>query len=111
MDALMGTPPDIFPFGTMWNLVPHSKQLYFYRYRMEDHCVQEAIACARPVMTLNERVGKLEMVEHRLLTPEGALQETVFADGTRVVANFANVPLDTPDAGLLPAESWTTALQ
>jgi len=107
MDALMGTPPDIFPFGMQWNLIPHSRQLYFYRYRWDDPRVQEAIALAKPVMALNSRIGKLEMTEHHLHRPDGALQETVFADGTRVIANFANVALEAPRAGRLPAESWT----
>ena len=108
MDALMGTPPDIFPFGVQWNFIPHSKELYTYHIRIEDQGVQDAIQYVKPVMELNAAVGKLQMVEHRLHTPEGAVQETVFADGTRVVANFANVPMEAPGAGLLSAESWKT---
>lgn len=109
-DALMGTPPDIFPFGLQYNFVPHSHpEFYTYRYRLEDAAVQQAIAAAKPVMQLNRRIGKLEMIEHRLHHESGALQETVFADGTRVLANFANVALPLPGqagGGELPAESW-----
>ena len=110
MDALMGTPPDIYPFGTMWNLIPHTRDLYFYKYRLEDARVQEALPFVRRVMDLNARIGKLEMVEHRLHTDEGAVQETVFSDGTRVVANFANLALEAPGIGLVPAESWSATL-
>ena len=106
MDALMGTPPDIYPFGTMWNLIPHTRNVYFYKYRLEDDRVQEAIPYVRRVMDLNARIGKLEMTEHRLHTGEGAVQETVFSDGTRIVANFANVALEAPGIGWVPAESW-----
>ena len=106
MDALMGTPPDLFPFGMMGNFIPHAKERYFYKYRLEDPSVQEAITYVKPVMELNARIGKLEMIEHHLHTPEGALQETVFADGTRVMANFANIALEAPGVGLLRAESW-----
>ena len=107
MDALMGTPPDIFPFGTQPNYIPQNrKDLFLYGYTLEHPFVTEAIEYAKPVMALHRKIGKLEMMEHRLHHPDGAVQETVFSDGTRVVANFSNVPLEAPDAGLLPAESW-----
>ncbi len=108
MDAIMGTPPDIFPFGRQWSLNPHSTNLYMYNRRLEDELVDESIAYAKRVMDLNAKTGKLELVEHILHTPDGAVQESVFADGTRVIANFANVPLDLPGIGRLEAESWVT---
>jgi hypothetical protein len=73
---------------------------------MDSEPVREAVERAKPVMALHEQVGKLEMTEHRLVTPDGAVQETVFADGTRVVANFANVSLEGPRGAVLPPESW-----
>jgi len=106
IDALMGTPPDIFPFGKMWNLIPHSRNSYSYRYSIDDATVRKAIEYAKPVMALNEKIGKLEMIEHKLHRPDGAIQESVFADGTRVIANFSNVHLESDGAGMLSPESW-----
>jgi len=107
MDALMGTPPDIFPFGAQYNYVPHEHpKTYLYRPSLDSVAVRTAVECAKPVMALHERVGRLEMTEHRLVTPDGAVQETAFADGTRVAANFANVPLEGPGGTVLPPESW-----
>jgi len=107
MDALMGTPPDIFPFGAQYNYVPHSHpKTYLYRPSLDSEAVRTAVAMAKPVMELHRRVGKLGMTGHRLVTPNGAVQETAFADGTRVVANFANVPMEGPDGAVLPPESW-----
>ena len=106
IDALLGCPPDIFPFGLQYNYVPHSHpKIYTYRFRLEDPLVAEAIELAKPVAQLHRRIGKLEMVEHRMHRPDGALQETVFADGTRVIANFANVALEAPGGPLAP-ETW-----
>jgi hypothetical protein len=107
MDALMGTPPDLFPFGMQYNFVPENHpQIYTYRFRLEDAAVRQAIALARPVMDLHARIGRLEMIDHRLHRPDGAIQETVFADGSRIIANFANVALEAAEAGLLPPASW-----
>lgn len=106
IDALMGTPPDIFPCGLQWNLIPHSRNLYTYKFRPQDESVRQAIEYARPVMNLHERIAPLEMIEHRMHRPDGSIQETVFADGTRVVANFANVKQEGPDGIVLDPESW-----
>jgi hypothetical protein len=107
MDALYGTPPDIFPFGLQYNFVPHNHpNIYFYKNRIEDESVREAVEYAKPVMKLNKRIGKLEMTELKLHRPDGTVQETVFSDGTRVIANFANVALEVPGTGVIPPESW-----
>ena len=67
-----------------------------------------ALEQAQPVMALHRRVGRLELVEHSLHRPDGAVQESVFADGTRVIANFANVALEAPGVGLVAPESWVS---
>jgi hypothetical protein len=57
--------------------------------RLEDVSVQEALAAALPVTRLHRRIGKQELLAHEFLSEDGAVQATTFADGTRVVANFA----------------------
>ena len=51
---------------------------------------REAYERCRVVSGLHERVAACEMVSHKLLTPDGKRQETVFSDGTRV-----RIDLDT----------------
>ena len=109
MDALMGCPPDIFPFGAQYNYVPREHpRVYLYRPSLDSAATREAIEAARPVMALHRKIGKLEMTGHRLLTDNGAVQETTFADGTRVVANFTADPLPGPSGSVVPPESWET---
>jgi hypothetical protein len=48
-------------------------------------------------------------VGHETLAPDGAVQATTFADGTRVAANFADEPREVPGAGRLPARSWSAS--
>jgi hypothetical protein len=89
-----------------WSFIPHSTNLYYYRPVFDDSLVQESIARAKPVMALNKKIGKLAMTDHHLHRPDGAIQETVFSDGTRVVANFADVELELTGVGLLEPQSW-----
>jgi hypothetical protein len=88
-DALMGCPPDVFPFGAQYGYTGRGKETFLYKFRFEDPEVQLALREALPVARLHRHIGKQEMVHFRILSEDGYAQETAFADGTRVVANFA----------------------
>ena len=118
MDALMGCPPDVFPFGTQYGYTGHGTDTFLYKYRFEDPEVQIALKAALPVAKLHRRIGKQEMVHFRILSEDGYVQESAFADGTRVVANFSRdfvgeVPgVDhkvVKGAGILQPEGWRVA--
>jgi len=115
LDALMGCPPDVFPFGAQYGWTGRGVETYLYRTRFEDPEVQIALREALPVARLHRRIGMREMVHFRILSDDGYVQESAFADGTRVVANFSrdvvggtrgigHVVVDGVDS-LMP-ESW-----
>ena len=47
------------------------------------------------------RTGYSELLDHRALTKDRTVQESVFADGTRVTANFGEKPYRLPDGAEL----------
>ena len=47
-------------------------------------------------------VGYSEMTDHRFLTPDRAVQQTAFANGTRITVNFGNAPYQLSDGITLP---------
>jgi len=107
MDALYGAPPDVFPFGSQYMWSGRGNETFAFKYRFEDPEVQHALREALPVARLHGLIGKLEMIGHRFLSEDGNVQETVFSDGTRVIANFAgDLRRDIPGIGPLQAESW-----
>jgi hypothetical protein len=89
LDALLGCPPDVFPFGAQYSYTGRGKETFLYRFRFEDPQVQLALQVALPVARLHRRIGRQEMVHFRILSENGYLQETAFSDGTRIVANFS----------------------
>ncbi len=89
MDALMGCPPDVFPFGAQYGYSGHGTETFLYKYRFEDPEVQVALKAALPVAKLHGRIGQQEMVHFKILSDDGYVQESAFADGTRVAANFS----------------------
>ena len=114
-DALMGCPPDVFTFGAQYGYTGHGSDTFLYKYRFEDPEVQIALKAALPVARLHHRIGKQEMVHFKFLSEDGYVQESAFADGTRVVANFSldyvgEVPgIDhkvVKTAGTLAPETW-----
>ncbi len=104
-DALMGAIPDVFPFGAQYGWTGRGNETYLYRIRFEDPGVQFALEAAKPVAALHRRVGKLEMVDFEILSDDGCMQRSVFADGTAVTANFSNF-LRMEGGTPVGAESW-----
>ena len=115
LDALMGCPPDVFPFGAQYGYSGNGTNTFLYKYRFEDPEVQVALKAALPVAQLHKRIGKQELVHFKILSEDGYVQETAFADGTHVVANFSldfvgsEQGIDhkiVTGAGVLPPEGW-----
>ncbi len=110
MDALYGSPPNVFPFGRQYQWVNIEKRITrSYSVAFEDEAVQEALAAALPVTHLHKRIGKLELISHEFISADGAVQATVFADGTRVVANFGDAPFVVNGVGEIGAKCWVAS--
>ena len=115
LDALMGCPPDVFPFGAQYAYTGRGKETFLYKFRFDDPEVQLALRAALPVARLHRRIGKQELVHFKILSEDGYVQESAFADGTHIVANFSRDTLgevpgvtrtaQTGVVSLLP-ESW-----
>ena len=107
MDALYGSPPNVFPFGRQYRWVDRAAHTTdSFSVRLEDPPVREAIGLALPVTRLHRKIGKLEMLQHEFLSEDGAVQMTVFSDGTHVVANFARQVRQVEGVGQMEPLSW-----
>ena len=106
MDALMGAPPDVMPCGAQYAWTGRGSETCLFTMRVEDEAVQEALKAALPVARLHRRIGPLAMTDFSFLSGDGCLQQTVFADGTQVTANFDGIGRTLPDGTTLEAESW-----
>ena len=108
-DALLGCPPDVFPFGAQYGWTGRGYETVTYQFRFEDPLVQYALAKALPVAALHRRIGKLEMTDFEILSEDGWVQRTAFADGVEVVANLG-FGQRSDIAGLAPitGQSWVT---
>jgi hypothetical protein len=107
LDALMGTPPDVFPFGAQYQWTGRGAETSLTKFRFEDPEVQFSLRLALPVARLHRDIGRLEMVDFAILSADGNVQRSTFADGTAVVANFgSDLRRDVEGVGSLPGGSW-----
>lgn len=106
-DALAGWPPNVMPFGAQYQYVEgHAPETELYRFDLETPEVETALKLAIPVARLHGRIGKLACVDHKIHSPDGAIQSTTFADGTSVCANFGTAAVELPDFDRLVPQSW-----
>ncbi len=123
MDMLTASPPVLFPEGKQYYYVLEDKaeadgrvvrtvrwdQARIYQNRFDDPALQAVLPVALRVCKLNLRHGTARMLSHRYLDPASALvQETTFATGLRVVANFSDEPFTTEGGKTVAARSALT---
>jgi hypothetical protein len=106
LDALMGCPPDVFPFGAQYAYTGRGKETFLFKHRFEDPETQIALREALPVARLHKHIGMQELVHFRILSADGYLQESAFADGTHILANFSQEFRLGPDNLPVPPEGW-----
>jgi hypothetical protein len=75
---------------------------YYYRFRPQMR------ATAKYVCPWTRLVGYDEMVSHRFVSADHAVQETRFSSGHGVVANFSPHPYALPGGPVLPALGYAT---
>ena len=107
LDALYGQPPSVFPFGKQyaWRDLK-TRETYAFQIRQEDAAVQAALAAALPVTRLHRRVGKQAMTDFAFVSDDRLVQQTTFADGTRVLANLGAADAEVAGVGPVKARRW-----
>ena len=86
-------------FNALYGVPPMFMFTYQYWLEHKDRFVQS--------YQLGEKVwrsaGRSEMLDHRILSPDRTVQQTVFADGTTVTVNFGSKDFKTKDGETIPA--------
>ena len=84
-NALYGTPPMYLFDGKQW---AEKKSEFAASYKV-----------AEPV---SRATGYSEMTDHRILTPDRSVQQSVFANGVTVTVNFGAAPYTAKDGSIVP---------
>lgn len=57
-------------------------------FYVKTDATEKELSDLKPLMALHEKVGMLEMTDHTFIDGDYAVQQTTFADGTRVQVNY-----------------------
>lgn len=109
LDALQGTPPNVFLCGKMYrpsDNVSFGNGATYYDISFDDQATQEALALARPVAALHREVGAQQIVNYEILTSDGQVQRTTFRSGKAVTVNFGDTSW-TDGESVIPGKTWS----
>jgi len=86
-NALYGTPP-----------------MFMFDRKLWEANKDRFVASYKATCPVARATGYSEMTDHRFLTPERSVQQTTFANGVTVTANFGDTPYRLPDGTELAAK-------
>ncbi|HEX6971348.1 MAG TPA: hypothetical protein VF234_03950, partial [Limnochordia bacterium] len=107
-DILFADPPLVFPIGrkNYWLDRRARRGIIFGQYNLDSAEVRRAVRRAVEVARIQRALAFEEMVSHCFLSPDGAVQETAFASGTRIAVNLSPHPAETADGQPIEPFAW-----
>jgi len=92
-DFLLAAAPEITPKKDAFNILYGTMPMMWAGRNGSWPAAKDVfLRTYKNVCKLQEAVATSEMLSHAFLTPDRAVQETRFADGTRVIVNFGEQP-------------------
>jgi hypothetical protein len=98
-DAMAGNPPTVSPvFGYFPVIRRPAPPVSSHWVMWEDAQTQRLLRDALPVAQLHGRTAHTPMIDHELLSEDGLVSRTTYADGTDVLVNRSEHPWDDGQA-------------
>ena len=95
--------PEIWWKRDLFNVLYGTMGMYIFNNRQWAEDKDKFVRSYRITSPVARATGYSEMLGHRILSPDRAVQESRFADGTTVTVNFGDAPFALPDGTSLPA--------
>jgi hypothetical protein len=84
--------PSLWEKRDLFNMLYGTPPMFMFDRKLWNENRDRFARSYRNICPLVREVGYSEMVDHRFLTADHAVQQTVFADGTTVTVNFGDTP-------------------
>jgi hypothetical protein len=91
--------PALWDKRDLFNILYGTPPMFMFTRSFWDGNKARFVQSYENICPLARLTGSLEMVDHRFLTPGRDVQQTVFADGTRVTVNFGDRSYRLPGGG------------
>ena len=97
--------PDLWQKRDLFNVLYGTMGMYVFNNRQWSEDRDKFVRSYRITSPVARATGYSEMIDHRILSPDRAVQRSRFADGTEVTVNFGASPFTFPDGSTMPAMS------
>jgi hypothetical protein len=102
--------PAVWDRRDLWNALYGTPPMFMFTPKVWQANRQRFVQSYQTATPVARATGYSEMLSHRWLTADHAVQETAFADGTRVTVNFGETAYRMPDGGqLAPGKDRVTS--
>lgn len=91
--------PAIWDQRDLFNILYATPPMFLFKRDFWTKNKDRFVQSYQNICPLVRSVGYSEMTDHRFLTPDRTVQQTVFANGTTVTVNFGTSPFSLPGGG------------
>jgi len=93
--------PALWDKRDLFNLLYGTPPMFMFNRKLWQEQKERFVQSYRNTCPYVREVGYSEMVDHRFLTPDRNVQQTVFANGTMITVNFADALFQLPSGRTL----------
>ena len=94
--------PRLWDRRDLWNALYGTPPMFMFHRKLWEQHRERFVASTKTACPVARATGYAEMLSHRWLTPDHAVQETRFANGVTVTVNFGDRPYTLFDGAELP---------
>ncbi len=94
--------PKVWRKRDLFNALYGTPPMYLFVPKQWDEMKAQFAASYRVAEPVSRATGYSEMTDHRILTPDRSVQQSVFANGVTVTVNFGAAPYTTADGKTIP---------
>jgi hypothetical protein len=89
--------PSLWDKRDLFNVLYCTPPMFMFNRKLWEEQRDRFVKSYKTVCPVARAVGYAEMTDHRFLTPDRSVQQTVFAGGVTVTVNFGDKPFRLPD--------------
>ncbi len=93
--------PSLWDRRDLWNALYGTPPMFMFSRKLWEESRDRFVRSYKAIEPVARATGYSEMLSHKWLTPDHAVQETRFANGVVVTANFGQAPHKLADGALL----------
>jgi hypothetical protein len=101
--------PSLWDKRDLFNVLYGTPPMYMFNRKLWDENKARFVRSYQTICPTVRAVGYSEMTDHRLLTADRGVQQTVFANGTVITVNFGSIAYHLSDSIIIPPTGFHVA--